>query len=477
MNQEETSKITTEPESISDSSPNGENMLPAPAQIVEDISADPIEVVESAFPPKENTENSEPERPKTTAVDSSAEFSKPEVYQLLNAMVEKPYQDFVDLRELNIEIVRLSPNFAEQFEKLGLSVKTEGNILRIEGVPSADTQGEHLLRLDYAVDGAEQNQFRELSLLINPDPKSLWKSLEPDESLPYRKDHLATETVVSDNFKIVGASRRGRSHAHEGKFREDDFAIRSLANDWHIVIVADGAGSAKLSRQGSSLAAQTAVEFVENSIAELLEPKFDKLIKEYTEQKTETGENEIKHLLYRVLCGAAFAAYKRLEKESNDTENALKDYSTTFLLSIIKKCAQGFFVASFGIGDGAIGVYSESARTVNLMNSPDGGEFSGQTRFLTMREVVGNGAEMLQRIKFKLFDNFTVLALMTDGISDPKFGTDNNLASYEKWKEFVDELKDIDFSRTSEKTAQELLEYMNFWSPGEHDDRTLVILY
>ena len=94
-----------------------------------------------------------------------------------------------------------------------------------------------------------------------------------------------------------------------------------------------------------------------------------------------------------------------------------------------------------------------------------------------MREVVGNGAEMLQRIKFKLFDNFTVLALMTDGISDPKFGTDNNLASYEKWKEFVDELKGIDFSRTSEKTAQELLEYMNFWSPGEHDDRTLVILY
>jgi hypothetical protein len=56
------------------------------------------------------------------------------------------------------------------------------------------------------------------------------------------------------------------------------------------------------------------------------------------------------------------------------------------------------------------------------MISPDGGEFSGQTRFLTMREVIADGSEMLRRIKFKLFDKFTMLALMTDGISDPKFG-------------------------------------------------------
>jgi hypothetical protein len=179
-----------------------------------------------------------------------------------------------------------------------------------------------------------------------------------------------------------------------------------------------------------------------------------------------------------VLCGAAFAAYKRLEQESTATGNALKDYSTTFLLSIVKKFAQGTFIAAFGIGDGAIGVYNGSGKVIELMNRPDGGEFSGQTRFLTMREVIGDGSEMLRRIKFNLFDKFTLLALMTDGIADAKFGTDNNLASPEKWAELERELfAKVDFDAKNESAAQQLLDYMDFWSPGEHDDRTLAILY
>lgn len=490
MNQKEESndnlpeiKVNTFIPSETNENPAAEaNTIAAPTQIVEDISATPAEVIESAFPGEIKAKSSEAAQPAEMPAEMSAALpsapSETGVYQLANAMVGKVYEAGIDLKNLKIENAEINSDFAAQFGRLGLTATRNGGNFQIAGVPTADAQGEHSIYLDYTYNSEERIQRKTFVLLVNPDPKSLWKNLEPDENLPHRKNHEAAKLVLSEDFKIVAASRRGRSHAHEGKFREDDFEIQAGENGWHILVVADGAGSAALSREGSRLACQTAMEFVEKSIAELLEPKFAGLIGEFADAKSERGEKELKNLLYQVLCGAAFAAYKRLEQESAAAGNALKDYSTTFLLSIVKKCAQGFFIAGFGIGDGAIGIYNESNGTIKLLMSPDGGEFSGQTRFLTMREVIGDGNEMLRRVKFDLLDKFTILALMTDGISDPKFGTDNNLISFEKWKEFVTELlAQIDFNRSNETTAGQLLNYMDFWSPGEHDDRTLAILY
>ena len=459
-----------------------ETQIPATAQIVSDIPAPPAEALENSALIEPDEEEAPPTEAQSIEAPEVSEPTQPEpsetgAYQLDNAMVGRPYKADIDLKELKIEQSTLSPDFEGQIAGLGLSLKREGDILQIGGNPSSDAQGEHGLMLDYTYN--EQRIHRKkFTLLINPDPKSLWKNIEPDEDLPYRKEHTALEQISSGDFNIIAASRRGRSHAHEGKFREDDFAVKMNDSGWHIVIVADGAGSAKLSRQGSMLACQTALESLEKSIADLLEPNFAGLVDEFASEKTEQSEKEIKNLLYQVLCGAAFASYKRLEQESNDTGNPIKDYSATLLVSIVKKLDSKTFVASFGIGDGAIGVYDEPNNTVELMISPDGGEFSGQTRFLTMREVIGDGSEMLRRIKFNIFDKFTMLALMTDGIADPKFGTDNNLVAPEKWRELYSELQaEVDFSRGNQKAAEQLLEYMDFWSAGEHDDRTLAILY
>lgn len=464
---------TFKPISPVDELKTNDDATPAPAQIVADISATPAEILESAFP-VETKEEAGDETAHTVETQSAASPAPSEtgVYRLANAMVGKSYRAEIDLKNLKIENSILSPNFAEQLTTLNLSVKRANDVLRIEGTPRVDAQGEHALFLDYTYDRQRVHR-KKFVLLINPDPKSLWKTLEPDAAQPFRKEHSAVKQIVGENFKIIAASRRGRSHAHEAKFREDDFAVSALENGWHVLIVADGAGSARLSREGSRLACQTGLEFLEKSIGETLEPKFAELMRETIKAKTETTEKEIKNLLYRVLCGAAFAAYKRLENASAETGNALKDYSTTFLASVVKKYEQKIFVAAFGIGDGAIGLLGGNG--FELLNVPDGGEFSGQTRFLTMREVIGDGSEMLKRIKFAVFDKVTMLALMTDGISDPIFGTDKNLLSAEKWRDFAEILGSaVDFSDGN--ANEQLLEWMDFWSPGEHDDRTLAIL-
>jgi hypothetical protein len=67
---------------------------------------------------------------------------------------------------------------------------------------------------------------------------------------------------------------------------------------------------------------------------------------------------------------------------------------------------------------------------------------------------------------------------MTDGISDPKFPTDSVFADPSKWTEFWegDLTNAVDFSRTNADMERQFLEWLDFWSPGNHDDRTLAVL-
>jgi hypothetical protein len=57
---------------------------------------------------------------------------------------------------------------------------------------------------------------------------------------------------------------------------------------------------------------------------------------------------------------------------------------------------------------------------------------------------------------------------MTDGITDPKFPSDAAFAEPAQWAALWAELQ------PSLTSSQALLDWMNFFSPGNHDDRTLV---
>ena len=77
---------------------------------------------------------------------------------------------------------------------------------------------------------------------------------------------------------------------------------------------------------------------------------------------------------------------------------------------------------------------------------------------------------------------FTALMLMTDGVSDPWFETDSNLNNPEKWRTFYKEIQDnnehpVNLNDNNEQAKDELLGWLDFWSPGNHDDRTIAILH
>ncbi|MDE5808360.1 MAG: protein phosphatase 2C domain-containing protein [Muribaculaceae bacterium] len=112
----------------------------------------------------------------------------------------------------------------------------------------------------------------------------------------------------------------------------------------------------------------------------------------------------------------AHEAIKRVSKANEETK--LKDFATTLMFAICKKYDFGWFIASFWVGDGAMCLFDKEAKTAKLLGTPDEGEFSGQTRFLTMPEIFHDPDIVSKRFRFTVVPDFTALFMMTDGVSD-----------------------------------------------------------
>lgn len=144
--------------------------------------------------------------------------------------------------------------------------------------------------------------------------------------------------------------------------------------------------------------------------------------------------------IYKILGKAALLAHKKIVAVAEENVCAVRDFSTTLLLTICKKFDFGWFVASYWVGDGAIGIYDAGAHTVRIMGTPDEGEFSGQTRFLTMPEIFRSPQEIYNRLRFAIVPDFTAVVLMSDGVSDPMFETDERMNDPARWDAFWQKL-------------------------------------
>ena len=148
-----------------------------------------------------------------------------------------------------------------------------------------------------------------------------------------------------------------------------------------------------------------------------------------------------------------------------------KEYSTTLLAAAVRKIGNSLFIASFWMGDGAICVYGPKGK-IRLMGTPDSGEFAGQTRFLDRAALSDQGFS--NRIRIGLYQDIQSVMLMTDGVSDPRFETDNELNDPNKWDSLWDEILP---HLQSESPDVNMVQWLDFLTPGHHDDRTIALLW
>jgi hypothetical protein len=100
-----------------------------------------------------------------------------------------------------------------------------------------------------------------------------------------------------------------------------------------------------------------------------------------------------------------------------------------------------------------------------------------------MAEIFKN-SKFATRLNFQLVDDFSYLVLMSDGLYDPKFVVESNLADIKKWQEFLADLQGknedqikVGLDPGNKELVNQFSSWMDFWSPGNHDDRTLAIVF
>lgn len=391
------------------------------------------------------------------------ESVKKTVY-LKNARMSEPYLGQIDVPGL--KGMRLLDDGGT-----GLTLDEETG--RLSG--QLEASGEFIVRIQGLLSGRRCDVVANLAVI--PDPRSLWISKPHDPAAPFAKDD-EDSGVSRGDLLCVAASKRGRSHAREGLFRDDDFALWTGGpGGWNIAVVADGAGSAKYSRRGSQIAVRTIVRDLPALLEEHLTGQIDGLVAEHL-KGVEGADDRIRVQLYRSLTSVAFKAAKAIRDEATRVEERASAFSTTLVLSVARKGPHGWFIAGFSIGDGGAAVFDLPSRTVKPLTIADSGEFAGQTRFLQEAEFAAGYEEVAKRLFFDVRDGFTAVLAMTDGITDPKFPTDSAFASADVWCSFweTDLSQSVLLDPENQAIERELLAWLDFWSPGNHDDRTIAIM-
>lgn len=188
-------------------------------------------------------------------------------------------------------------------------------------------------------------------------------------------------------WRSISASVTGPSHAKSGAPCQDSHLAQVLTRlDDHTLVacVADGAGSASKSQDGSALACQAIVD-----------------------QATEyfdAHEGSFAEICEEVAIGWYREARVRIAQLSELRNEKIREYATTLCVAVVSP-QQSFFLQ---IGDGAIVARRNGAMGVVFW--PQSGEYANSTTFLTIDNCE-------EHVEFLATDGgFAEVALFTDGI-------------------------------------------------------------
>ncbi|QHI89957.1 protein phosphatase 2C domain-containing protein [Klebsiella sp. MPUS7] len=294
----------------------------------------------------------------------------------------------------------------------------------------------------------------------NISPPIQWECREPEPGQKWAKEHQAHKCDPA--LGMYFARRRGRSHEHDAKFCDDDGDFWQHESGWTVLVVADGAGSAAFSREGSHLAVTTVIDEFQQWFTREHASELDALLGDW--QQKHNVFYQLFYYKYYDICKKIITKIHALA----DTESInIRQFATTLLVTVSKTIAGKTYLTSLWIGDGAIVAYLPGAS--RLLGAADSGTYVGQTRFLDASYLQQHFASS---VYLAAIEQVEALILMTDGVSDPKFKSDVELIDAQCWDDFWQEIAP---ELAKETPDLALLEWLHFFERGYHDDRTLLI--
>lgn len=405
--------------------------------------------------------------------------------------------------------------YSPDFITYGISsIEYREGYIFLKGMPEKGYEGGLLIKLsikyyDYVTlpDGSqgiakiEARTDSLLSFVINQKPEDMWKNIDPPQDAPYQKKNSVCNSLCLEGMGkvILAASQRGRSHAHNGTFRDDDYAIYfDHKTGWCYLAVADGAGSAEFSREGSRIACAKSVELAPIAFTNCELNNIDqddvyvKGLINSTMDEAIVRDELFLHAFHSILYTTQHLIEEEAKKNSYVVDKAKKHktplssyFHTTLLFAAVKKLKDWWLIVTYWVGDGGLVILnSGNCDNVLLMGQPDTGEYAGQTKFFTMRDEANaeNPEPYRKRIHVAVLKDFESIFMMTDGVTDPFFPAEENIGDLDYWHKFMQESIPnhfpgvFDKSQSIKNRAESLLKGLNFYSKGQHDDRTMLIV-
>ena len=282
------------------------------------------------------------------------------------------------------------------------------------------------------------------------------------------EDNTSFERLLPNGWRIVGATRRGRQHAHQGTHREDAIRFKSGAT-YTILCVADGAGSSKLSRVGSHLVASRVTEY--------LGQQFEKL-----DPALEDAADKLAAAVKTHMVNAVALASVGLREAALVCETTPNDFRCTLLTAVFVHGKKREFVFSNQIGDGAITALFAD-KTTQMCGVSDSGAFSGEVGCFVPDDRARQKAEVIDALPN--VEKLECLVLCTDGVEDPFYPLQKKAPDLfgqlyggvkEKLPEFVTQQTQPP-ALGQDGSAWALAQWLGFEKRGENDDRTLLAIH
>ena len=170
----------------------------------------------------------------------------------------------------------------------------------------------------------------------------------------------------ASHWRVVRASVQGTSHAKTGQLCQDSSSVGESAPDGMLVAaVADGAGSAELSADGSRIAACAATRSAIRLLRLHSHPVYEGVLEEILHESVHSARNALEARAYR-------------------QNKPLRDFATTLIVAV---CAPEITGAA-QIGDGAMVTAGDAMpdnreRGYTLFSAPQRGEYANTTNFIT----------------------------------------------------------------------------------------------
>lgn len=244
-------------------------------------------------------------------------------------------------------------------------------------------------------------------------------------------------------WQIIGASTVGSGHIRNGLPCQDAYAYENLG-EIVVVAVADGLGSARRSGEGASLSAQQAINYlkdIEDGLPENTEVWIDALSKTF------------------------LSVREALEHKAKEDNQALKDFATTLILSVITD----EWLAIGHIGDGAV-VMLDSNNKVRMASPPQESEYVNEVVPLTADDA-------LEQTRYYVYkENIKAVALLTDGLQHLSVSTKTGEPHERFFRPFFDAMTGgiVDVGEVNKSLAKFLTSERV--SMKSDDDKTLVVV-